>query len=377
MPFENFEAADDRQAGVLQNGELPREGGELLAAGAAEEFREAHDLEPDRWVKAGNGFRKAAAALTTYAGALEDAQRRAAAAKAEHERGQRESESARTQYDSYLGRMRAYWSQGGTDQAEPFVDWGDPIQQEALRALQSARADLDNAAAICAGEVRAGCADAPEEPNWLESGLKFVGGIFEGAGEAVWDLLTMVPFSPVNLVIDSYKLATGDLTPEELAKKYELSVENGWAMAQGVAETAATPEADKDTLLAAIRQREAQLAAEEKRLADRKQTLAVSEAKLAEQLAAFEKARANLEKTLAMADQAAERDLARMTTVYENMKPGEAAKIFETMDVGFAAGLLARMRPDVAAQVLTGMKPEAAYAVTLTIASRNAAVPTD
>ena len=201
---------------------------------AADEFREAHDLEPDRWVKAGNGFRKAAAGLTTYAGALEDAQRRAAEAKAEYERGERESASARTQYDSYMGRMRTYWSSGGTDQAEPFVDWGDPIQQEALGALNAAKADLDNAAAVCAGDVRAGCADAPEEPNWLESGLKFVGGIFEGAGEAVWDLLTMVPFSPVNLVIDSYKLATGDLTPEELMKKYELSAEDAWTMAQGI-----------------------------------------------------------------------------------------------------------------------------------------------
>ena len=201
---------------------------------AADEFREAHDLEPDRWVKAGNGFKKASAGLTTYAGALEDAQRRAAEAKAEYERGERESASARTQYDSYMGRMRTYWSSGGTDQAEPFVDWGDPIQQEALDALNAARADLDNAAAVCAGEVRAGCADAPEEPNWLESGLKFVGGIFEGAGEAVWDLLTMVPFSPVNMVIDSYKLATGDLTPEELMKKYELSAENAWSMAQGI-----------------------------------------------------------------------------------------------------------------------------------------------
>ncbi|GAA1437097.1 hypothetical protein GCM10009641_38280 [Mycobacterium cookii] len=201
---------------------------------AADEFREAHDLEPDRWIKAGNGFRKAAAGLTAYAGVLEDAQRRAAEAKAEHERGQRESESARTQYDSYMGRMRAYWSSGGTDQAEPFVDWGEPIQQEALRAMQAVRADLDNAAHVCAGEVRAGCADAPEEPNWLESGLKFVGGIFEGAGEAVWDLLTMVPFSPVNLVIDAHKLATGDLTPEELAKTYELDVENAVDMAHGI-----------------------------------------------------------------------------------------------------------------------------------------------
>lgn len=201
---------------------------------AAEEFREAHDLEPDRWTKAGNGFRKAAAGLTTYAGELESAQSRAEAARKEYERGQQESESARTQYDSYLGRMRAYWSSGGTDPAEPFVDCGSPIQQEALGALEAARADLDDAAHVCAGEVRAGCADAPEEPNWLESGLKFVGGVLEGAGEAVWDLLTMVPFSPVNLVIDSYKLATGDLTPEELMTKYELSAENAWTMAQGI-----------------------------------------------------------------------------------------------------------------------------------------------
>lgn len=153
--------------------------------------------------------------------------------------------------------------------------------------------------------------------------------------------------------------------------------ESGWALAQDVAETGAeTPGPDKDKLLEAIRLREQQLADEEKRLADRKQTLGVAEQKLQEQLAAFDKAQKGLEKTLALADEAAERDLARMTTVYENMKPVEAAKIFETMDVGFAAGLLARIRPDVAAQILTGMKPEQAYAVTLKIASRNAGVPT-
>ena len=192
------------------------------------------DFEIERWVRSGNGFKKAAAGLTTYAGALETVQSRAEWARGEYERGQRESESARTSYDSYMGRMRSYWSTGGTDQAQPFVDWGSPIQQEAITELNAAKADLDNAAHVCAGEVRAGCADAPEEPNWLESGLKFVGGIFEGAGEAVWDLLTMVPFSPVNLVIDHYRLATGDITPEELLKKYELSAESAWDMASGI-----------------------------------------------------------------------------------------------------------------------------------------------
>lgn len=225
-----------------QKGQLFYDTGDALAkidvsgwtGRAADEFREAHDLEPERWVKAGNGFKKAAAGLTTYAGALEDAQARAEWARKEYERGQRESASARTQYDSYMGKMQAYWSSGGTDQAEPFNDWGAPIQQAALSELAAARADLDSAAHLCAGEVRAGCADAPEEPSWWESGLKFVGGIFEGAGEAVWDLLTMVPFSPVNMVMDHYKLATGDITPEELMKKYELSAESAWDMATGI-----------------------------------------------------------------------------------------------------------------------------------------------
>ena len=225
-----------------QKGQLFYDTGDALAkidvsgwtGRAADEFREAHDLEPDRWIKAGNGFKKAAAGLTTYAGELESAQSRAEAARKEYERGQEESASARTQYSSYMDQMRAHWASGGTEQAQPFRDWGDPIQQGALSELASARADLDAAAHTCAGQVRAGCADAPEEPNWLESGLKFVGGILEGAGEAVWDLLTITPFSPINLVIDSYKLATGDLTPEELAKKYELSAENAWDMAKGI-----------------------------------------------------------------------------------------------------------------------------------------------
>lgn len=157
--------------------------------------------------------------------------------------------------------------------------------------------------------------------------------------------------------------------------------DDNWALAQGMGEAArgeapATPQ-DGDALLAAIREREAQLDAEEKRLADRRQSLSVAEAKLQEQLAAFEKAQGNLEKTLAMADQAAEKDISRMTTVYEAMKPAEAAEIFEKMDVAFAAGLLARMRPEAAASVLSGMAPESAYAVTLTIASRNHGVPVE
>ncbi len=201
---------------------------------AADQVREAHDLEPDRWIKAGNGFVTASGALVTYAAELEAARSVADWAREEYARGDAETERARVEHGAYMDRMRAYWASGGTDVAEPFSDSGEALRSNALRELAAARVDLDNAANVCAGRVRAGCADAPEEPHWWESGLRFVGGVFEGAGEAIWDLLTMVPFSPVNLVIDAYNLASDDLTTEELATRYELAGEDALDMAQGI-----------------------------------------------------------------------------------------------------------------------------------------------
>ncbi|MBA3782716.1 MAG: hypothetical protein H0X12_12805, partial [Nocardioides sp.] len=194
---------------------------------AADHFRDAHDLEPERWVKAGNGFKKAGAALLTYADAVQDAQVTADWAEGEHDRGDQVTDSAKAAYDADVADAQQKLAAGVYSSLTiiPFDDPGQAIRDNAVAEFNDAKSTLDNAAHTCAGQVRAGCADAPEEPNWLESGLKFVGGIIEGAGEAVWDLLTMFPFSPVNMISDAWKVGTGDLTPEELMKKYELSFE--------------------------------------------------------------------------------------------------------------------------------------------------------
>ena len=199
---------------------------------AADHFREAHDLEPERWFEAGNGFARAGAALTTYAVRLERAQEVAAWAEAEHARGVQVTSSARSAYDADVADGRAALAAGlySSLQVVPFDDPGAAIRSHALAELAAARATLDNAAHVCAGEVRAGCANAPEEPGWLESGLRFVGGVLEGAGEALWDLATLMPFSPVNLVDDTWKLATGDLTPEELLVRHRLTLDQVHAM---------------------------------------------------------------------------------------------------------------------------------------------------
>ena len=82
-----------------------------------------------------------------------------------------------------------------------------------------------------------------------------------------------------------------------------------------------------------------------------------------------------LKATLALADGAAEEDLARLTAVYQAMKPKDAAKLFETMSPEFAAGFLGRMPPESAAAILSGMSSEAAYGVSVIVAGRNAEVP--
>lgn len=137
------------------------------------------------------------------------------------------------------------------------------------------------------------------------------------------------------------------------------------------------PDPGTDALLAAIREREAQLEARAGEIAAEAQVLAVARVKIEEQIAALADAERRLAATLALADEAAEADLARLVAVYEAMAPKAAAQIFATMDIGFAAGFLARMRPETAGAILAGLPADRAYAISATLAGRNARAPTE
>ena len=128
-------------------------------------------------------------------------------------------------------------------------------------------------------------------------------------------------------------------------------------------------------LVEAMAKREDQVAAQEAAVADRMAALALAETAINTRLAEMAGVEAELSKTLAQADGAAEKDLARLTAVYEAMKPKDAAALFETMAPEFAAGFLGRMRADAAAAVMTGLSPKAAYGISVLLAGRNALVP--
>lgn len=128
-------------------------------------------------------------------------------------------------------------------------------------------------------------------------------------------------------------------------------------------------------LALALRERDAAVSAREAALRDRLAALSLADAALTRRLTELEDAETRLRQTLAIADGAAEKDLQRLTAVYEAMKPAEASVLFEAMAPEFAAGFLGRMRPDVGAAILAGMKPETAYTISVLIAGRNALAP--
>ncbi len=143
----------------------------------------------------------------------------------------------------------------------------------------------------------------------------------------------------------------------------------------GVEPQACTEVAGIGPLLEAIREREARVASRESALEERMQALALAERRLTSQQAELAATEEALAATLALADRAAEDDLMRLTTVYETMKPKDAALLFEEMDPNFAAGFLARMQPAAAAAVMSGMTPRGAYTLSVILAGRHASVP--
>ncbi|MCG7628182.1 hypothetical protein MHM88_10215 [Epibacterium sp. MM17-32] len=133
--------------------------------------------------------------------------------------------------------------------------------------------------------------------------------------------------------------------------------------------------AEMQAMLAAFKKREAMLDEREAEIEDRMKALEIADEAIEKKLTDLQQAEQKLLATLALADGAAEADVTTLTSVYEQMKPKDAAALFEEMDPSFAAGFLARMRPDAAAGIMAGLSPEAAYTISVVLAGRNGEVP--
>ena len=141
------------------------------------------------------------------------------------------------------------------------------------------------------------------------------------------------------------------------------------------AEAAGADAGDVAAMLIDLQERESALQARSETLEERLALLAAAEARLQAQIASLQAAESALDDMMTRADRIAAEDLAQLVAVYEAMRPEQAAQVFAEMEPSFAAGFLAQLRPATAAGILAGLEPSLAYALSATLAGRNAAVP--
>jgi flagellar motility protein MotE (MotC chaperone) len=177
------------------------------------------------------------------------------------------------------------------------------------------------------------------------------------------------------LLFGSSGLRVGLSAQSAMAKTSESSSKEQSASSETISAKELSTDEEVSTLLSTLLQREKTVKEMELKLDLRAKSLDVAQQEVERRITALEAMENKLRSTLAKADSAAENDIARLTTVYENMKSPDAAALFEAMEPAFAAGFLGRMRPDAAAGIMAGLSPQAAYTISVLLAGRNAKVP--
>ena len=114
--------------------------------------------------------------------------------------------------------------------------------------------------------------------------------------------------------------------------------------------------AEAERRLKDVEQREALLAATEKRIEQKVQEL--------------EKMRADIQKMLRTGDDKQSAQLESLVKIYETMKPKEAARIFEELDMPVLLDVIQRMKEQKTAPILASMDPVKAKQVTSALVER-------
>lgn len=143
------------------------------------------------------------------------------------------------------------------------------------------------------------------------------------------------------------------------------------------APTQTPPETDMTSLLATLREREAQLDERMRKMAEKERIIEAAEVRLRDQMAELEGVETRLANLIRVADKASENDVGKLIAAYQTMGGKRAGPIFETMDSTFAAGLISRMENAPAAEILSAISPEKAYEITVLVASQNARGPAE
>lgn len=106
-------------------------------------------------------------------------------------------------------------------------------------------------------------------------------------------------------------------------------------------------------------------------ISEREIALAAIETKIEAQMKAVEKVNNALQVKIDHIKSLANEDLKHLVSMYQTMKPKQAAEIFNSMDPAFAAGFLREMNSEKAGLIMANMDARKSYSISILIAGQN------
>jgi flagellar motility protein MotE (MotC chaperone) len=131
--------------------------------------------------------------------------------------------------------------------------------------------------------------------------------------------------------------------------------------------------ATEQQLLERLAERRRQLEDRGRELDQREALLQAAEKRLEERVEELRRIEQRIEQTVQARQEEQNQQLRGLVTMYENMKPKDAARIFDRLDMEVMVSLVTRMNPRRTAEILAEMQPEAAQRLTIELARRSGA----
>lgn len=127
---------------------------------------------------------------------------------------------------------------------------------------------------------------------------------------------------------------------------------------------------DNQELLQHFAERRAEIERRTKEMEQREALLAAAEKRIDQKVAEMEKTKADIQKLMAQGDQQQSAQLDSLVKIYETMKPKDAARIFEELDMPVLLGVIQKMKEQKTAPILAAMDPTKAKEVTAALVER-------
>jgi len=128
--------------------------------------------------------------------------------------------------------------------------------------------------------------------------------------------------------------------------------------------------AGERTLLEQLQQRRQELDARDRELEIREGLLKTAEQRIEARLSELKEVEAKVDAAAAKKDEAEAARLKGLVTMYENMKPKDAAKIFDRLDLRILIDVATQINPRRMSDILAAMSTEAAERLTVELATR-------